>query len=180
MHATCHSTNPFHLLPSPLSWRQSSGCFHFCGLDYEEKGILDQFSRSISFFAQTQRFFLPLLVGLHGSTDTTSTKSAIKEKIFWKVTISSALISFLQKIIARLIHSFFHLYLLLKPREKCFCFRRRVTWSWHNILYFVSSWWSFRHVKLKAGGEMRARILAIEFVCFFSFFLFFFFFRSYF
>ena len=31
-------------------------------------------------------------------------------------------------------------------------------------------------VKLKAGGEVRARILAIEFVCFFSFFLFFFFF----
>ena len=107
MHATCHSTNPFHLLPSPLSWRQSSGCFHFCGLDYEEKGILDQFSRSISFFAQTQRFFLPLLVGLHGSTDTTSRKSAIKEKIFWKVTISSALISFLQKITARLTSLFF-------------------------------------------------------------------------
>ena len=30
-------------------------------------------------------------------------------------------------------------------------------------------------MKLKAGGEVRARILAIEFVCFFSFFLFFFF-----
>ena len=121
MHATCHSTNPFHLLPSPLSWRQSSGCFHFYGLDYEEKGILDQFSRSISFFAQTQRFFLPLLVGLHGSTDTTSRESAIdciEEKMFWKVTISSALIFFLQKIIARLTSLFFfYLYLLLKPRE---------------------------------------------------------------
>ena len=45
------------------------------------------------------------------------------------------------------------------------------------ILYFVSlaAWWSFRHLKLTAGGEVRARILAIEFGCFFSFFLFFFF-----
>ena len=112
----CHSASlachmPFHKpIPSftlTAFWRQSSSCFHFCGLDYEEKGILDQFSRSISFFAQTQRFFSPLLVGLHGSTDTTSRKSAIKEKIFWKVTISSALISFLQKIIARLTSLFF-------------------------------------------------------------------------
>ena len=32
-------------------------------------------------------------------------------------------------------------------------------------------WWSFRHTKLTTGGEARARIPAIEFVCFFSFFL---------
>ena len=27
----------------------------------------------------------------------------------------------------------FYLYLYLQPREKCFFFRRWVTWSWHNI-----------------------------------------------
>ena len=52
--------------------------FLICGLDYEEKGLLNQFSRSISFFSQSQRFFFPLLVGLHGSTDSISRKSAIE------------------------------------------------------------------------------------------------------
>ena len=36
----------------------------------------------LAFSAQPQRFFLPLLVGLHGSTDTTARKSAIEEKMF--------------------------------------------------------------------------------------------------
>jgi len=36
----------------------------------------------LAFSAQPQRFFLPLLVGLHGGTDTTSAKSAIEEKMF--------------------------------------------------------------------------------------------------
>ena len=53
--------------------------------------VLD-FSRSISLFAQPQRFYLSLLVGLHGSTDTTSRKSVIEEKMFWKVTLASTLI----------------------------------------------------------------------------------------
>ena len=42
-----------------------------------------------AFSAQPQTFFLPLLVGLHGSTDTTARKSAIEEKMFWKVTLPS-------------------------------------------------------------------------------------------
>ena len=45
----------------------------------------------LAFFTQPQRFYLPLLVGLHGITDTTSRKSAIEEKTFWKVTLPSAL-----------------------------------------------------------------------------------------
>ena len=78
----------------------------------------------------------------------------------------------------------FYLYLYLQPREKCFFFKRWVTWSWHNIqrwardkmdlvqLYFVSlaAWLSFRHAKLTAGGEGPVRIPAIECVCVFFFF----------
>ena len=42
----------------------------------------------LAFSAQPQRFVLPLLAGLHGSTDTTAGKSAvIEEKMFWKVTL---------------------------------------------------------------------------------------------
>ena len=79
-----------------------------------------------------------------------------------KVTISSALIFFLQKIIEGLTSLFLPL------------FAFETAWSWHNILYFVSlaAKWNFRHVKLTAGGEVWARILAIDIVCFFSFFLF--------
>ena len=43
----------------------------------------------LAFSAMPQRFFLPLLVGLHGSTDTTARKSAIEEKMFWKVMLPS-------------------------------------------------------------------------------------------
>ena len=43
----------------------------------------------LAFFSQPQRFFLPLLVGLHGSIDTTARKSAIEEKMFWKDTLPS-------------------------------------------------------------------------------------------
>ena len=42
----------------------------------------------LAFSAQPQRFVLPLLAGLHGSTDTTAGKSAvIEEKMFWEVTL---------------------------------------------------------------------------------------------
>ena len=47
----------------------------------------------LSFFAQLQRFYLlPLLVGLHGNTETISQKSANKENTFCKVTLPSAII----------------------------------------------------------------------------------------
>ena len=52
----------------------------------------------------TKILVLPLLVGLNGSTDTTSRKSAIEEKVFCKVILPS-----------------------YKPREKCYFFRRWVT-----------------------------------------------------
>ena len=43
----------------------------------------------LAFSAQPQRFFLPLLVGLHGRTDTAAGESANEEKMFWKVTLPS-------------------------------------------------------------------------------------------
>ena len=54
----------------------------------------------LAFFAQPQRlsrFYLHLLVGLHGNTDTTSRKSAIEKNMFWKVTILSGLIFFCKR-----------------------------------------------------------------------------------
>ena len=74
----------------------------------------------------------------------------------------------------------FYLYLYLKSHEKCFFFRRWVTWSWHIqrwngscILFpwLPCAWLRFRHAKLTAGGEGRVWILPIECVRFFSLFL---------
>ena len=60
-----------------------------------QEGLLD-FSRSISFFRTISNIFcLPLLVGLHGSTDTTSQKSALE--MFWSVTGSLLLYLFFCK-----------------------------------------------------------------------------------
>ena len=50
----------------------------------------------------TTKILLALISRATSSTDTTSRKSAIEEKMIWKVTLSSALIFFLQKIFARL------------------------------------------------------------------------------
>ena len=55
----------------------------------------------LAFSAWPKGFFLPYLVGLLGSTDTTARKSAIEEKMFWKVTLPSTLI-FSGKMFARL------------------------------------------------------------------------------
>ena len=73
----------------------------------------------------------------------------------------------------------FYLYLNLKLLEKCFFFRRWVSWSWHNIqkwngsCFFVSlaAWLSFWRVTLTAGGERRVWILSMESVSFFFPFL---------
>ena len=80
----------FLLLGARLRWQSKS-----------HEGLLVSHCR-LAFFAQPQRFYLPLPLGLHGSIDTTSRKAAIKEKMFWKVTLPSAL-SFLLKMFAQLI-----------------------------------------------------------------------------
>ena len=67
----------------------------------------------LAFSAQPQRFFFPLLVGLHGSTDTTTRKSAIfEENMFWKVTLPSTLI-FSAKMFARLTLQFLFTYICI-------------------------------------------------------------------
>ena len=72
----------------------------------------------LAFSAQPQRFFLPLLVELHGSTDTTARKSAIiEEKIFWKVTLPSTLI-FSAKMFARLTLQFLFNYICICNRVR--------------------------------------------------------------
>ena len=71
----------------------------------------------LAFSAQPQKFFLPLLVGLHGSTDTTARKSAIEEKMFWKVTLPSTLI-FSAKMFARLTLQFLFTYICICSRVR--------------------------------------------------------------
>ena len=75
----------------------------------------------LAFSAQPQRFCLPLLVGLHGSTDTgtdtTSRKSAIEEKMFWKVTLLSTLTFSAKDVCAINLTVSFYLYLYLKSFE---------------------------------------------------------------
>ena len=128
-----------------------------------------------AFSIQPQRFFLPLLVGLHESTDTTARKSVIEEMMFWKVTHPSTLIFSVKDLCTINFTVSYYLYLYLQPRVKWFFFRRRVTWSWHYIQrwkgscilfpYLLSTaWLSFRHSKLTAGREGRVWILAIEYV----------------
>ena len=71
-------------------------------LRWQSKSQEARFHSRLAFFAQLQRsFYLPLLVGLHGITDTTSQKPANEEKMFWKITLPSAII-FMQKIVGRL------------------------------------------------------------------------------
>ena len=111
------------------------------------------------------------------------------EKRWFGRSGSLLLYFFLQKTFERLISLFYH-YLHLKPREKYFFSIQWVAWSWYNItersnisciLFPWRAWWSFRHAKLTAGEEVRARTLSRQFslssfsLSFFFSFLFFFF-----
>ena len=133
----------------------SSPCFNVAGPTYDDNQKTTMAHCRLVFFAQPQRFFLPLLVGMNGRTYTTSRKSAIEEKIFWKVMLP-----------------------FYKLREKSYFFRRWVTWSWHNIQRWIGSrnlfpWLRglvFSTRSRTAGREGRVRILAIECVSFFLFF----------
>ena len=85
---------PSKLKSASFFWRQSickrSRCFN---VDiYDENNNNKKNTKApcrLAFSVQPQRFLLPLLVGLHGSADTTARKSAIEEKMFWKVTLPS-------------------------------------------------------------------------------------------
>ena len=75
----------FLMLRARLQWDSKS-----------HEGLLELLL-SISLFRTAEKiFYLPLLVGLHGSTDTTSRKSSTEEQgvLFWKVTLPSAALIF--------------------------------------------------------------------------------------
>ena len=60
-------------------------------LTYDDNQKATKAHCRLAFSTPPQRFFLPLLVGLHGCTDTAARKSAIEEVMFWKVTLPSTL-----------------------------------------------------------------------------------------
>ena len=149
-------------------------------LTYDDNQKATKAHCRLAFSAQPQRFFLPLLVGLHGSTDTTARKSAIiEEKMFWKVTLPSTLI-FSAKMFARLTIQFLFTHIFICNRVRSVFFSngglrdRDITFRdetdlAHLFCFSLAAWLSFRHAKLTAGGEGRVRILAIECVFFFFF-----------
>ena len=59
--------------------------------------LLDLISYGRLAFCSATKILLAFISRAAGSTDTTSPKSAIEEKMFWKVILSSALIFFLCK-----------------------------------------------------------------------------------
>ena len=82
-----------------------AAAFWCCRLDYDDnqkarKDSLISYGRLD--YCSATKILLAFISRAAGSTDTTSRKSAIEEKMFWKVTLSSALKLFLQKIFARL------------------------------------------------------------------------------
>ena len=122
-----HFLAPIKLQTQPLFW-----C---CRLDIRWQSKSLEGSLLIRLFRTATKILLAFqLVGLHGSTDTTLRKSAIEEKMFWKVIkLPSALIFSARDVCTINLTVSFYLYLYLKLREKCFFFRRWVTWSWYNI-----------------------------------------------
>ena len=128
----------------------------------------------LAFSAQPQRFLLPLLVGLHGSIDTTSRKSAIEEKMFRKVPLPSTLIFSAKDVCTINLTFSFYRYLYSKPHEKCFFFRRWVTWSWHNIQRWKGTCFCFLGCAVtfpaREANRRRASSNPSNWVCvFFSF-----------
>ena len=128
-----------------------------------QEGLLG-FSRSINFFCTATKLNLPLLVGLHGSSETKSRKWALEEKMLWKVTRP---FTFTFIYIWSHVRSVSFSDGVSRDRDTIFRDRRYLVLNLFPWLF----WWSFRHAKLTTGGEERARIPGIEFVCFFSFFL---------
>ena len=91
-------------------------------LTYDDNQKATKAHCRLAFSAQRQRFFLPLLVGLHVSTDTTARKSAIiEEKMFWKVALRSTLI-FSAKMFARLTLQFLFTYICICNRVRSVSF----------------------------------------------------------
>ena len=130
-------------------------------------------------------YLLAFISWAASSTDNVSRKSAIEEKMFWKVMLSSGLIFFQQKIFARLTSLFLPLF-AFETTWEVFLFKTvghvidRDIYSEIEHIWYVfplAAWWSFRHAKLTAGGRERKLEYWQSSLCDFSlsFFLFFFF-----
>ena len=104
-------------------------------LTYDDNQRAQKALCRLTFSTQPKRFFLLLLVGLHGSTDTTARKSAIEEMMFWKVTLPSTLIFFAKDVCMINFTVSFYLYLYLQPCEKCFFFRNET-----DLVFCFLSW----------------------------------------
>ena len=154
------------MLRARLRWQSES-----------QERLLD-FSRRLAFCTAT-KILLAFISRAAGSTDTTSRKPGNEEKMFWKVTLPSALIFFCKRYF-RIKVTFFTLICIFNRVRSVSCQDGGSRdWSWHSeierIFYFGSldAWWSFKQAKLTVGGEARAqsnpgnRVC----VCFFSFFL---------
>ena len=86
-------------------------------LTYDDNQKATKAHCRLAFSAQPQRFFLPLLVGLHGITHATARKLATEEKMFWKVTLPSTELNFSAKDVCSINFTVsFYLYLYLQDR----------------------------------------------------------------
>ena len=84
-----------------------------CKSSWQSKTQEARLHSGLAFFAQLQRFFYLPSTGI---TDTTPQKSANEEKMFWKVTLPTAIIV-LQKMFARLTsQAFFAFNCRVQPR----------------------------------------------------------------
>ena len=92
-------------------------------LTYDDNQKATKAHCRLAFSAQPQRFFLPLLVGLRGSTDTIWRKSSIEENIFWKITLPSTLFLSAEDVCTINLTVSFYLYLYLKPAREVFHFQ---------------------------------------------------------
>ena len=93
-------------------------------LTYDDNQKATKVHCRLAFSTQPKRFFLPLLVGVHGSTDTTARKSAIEEMMFWKVTLPSTLIFFCKIFFARLTLQFPSTYICICNRVRSVSFSK--------------------------------------------------------
>ena len=112
-------------------------CVDVSGLTYDDNQKPTKAHWRLTFSAQPQRFFLPLLVGLHGIND----RYYITKVGHWRKDVLEGHAPFyfnffpekgIRTINLTVSFYLYLTYLHLKPREKCFFFRRWVTWWWHN------------------------------------------------
>ena len=121
----------------------------------------------------------PKLVGLHGSTNTTYTAREVGHN--WRKDVLEGHAPFYFNFFCKNVCTInftvsFYLYLYLQPREKCFFFKRWVTWSWlifrdETDLVFCFFSCLVKFPALEANSwQRRASLNPGNWVCLFFFF----------